>query len=63
MAVTRSRFSAPHCEGVVIVHFDGTRTCSLDGCLTEGSLRDHSTFASCREAVGTGCPRCSEPDN
>jgi hypothetical protein len=47
-----------HCDGVVIVHLDGTRSCSVAECAA-GDLLTHSVFFACGAALPAGCPLCA----
>ncbi|GEM_PF-7085624 len=51
-----------YCDGVVIVHHDGYRTC-VAGCQTGGSAKDHSVIVPCATVLGPDCPRCSAQVN
>jgi hypothetical protein len=48
------------CTGVLVVHRDGTRSCSAVSC--SGEDRHHGIFAACGWALGDKCPRCFDPD-
>jgi hypothetical protein len=48
-----------YCEGVVVIHRDGTRTCSEADCSSNGALFDHSVFTACAKTAVVDCPRCT----
>ncbi len=50
------------CSGIIIVHLDGSTTCTDADCqvagIIERAMRDHSSFVPCR-AVFETCPLCN----
>ena len=51
----------PRCSGVVIIHEDGSTTCTELECsatnILESVVNDHVTFVPCLAALKS-CPRC-----
>jgi len=49
------------CTGTIVVHRDGTLTCTEPGCdaSVEPRTLRHVWFIPCAESLGPECPRCS----
>jgi len=51
-----------NCTQPLLIHVDGTGSCSVPGCLDGGTLTDavlrHRYVVNCRSALGTGCQVC-----
>jgi len=56
------RHAAVGCEGTVLVHEDGSYTCTDGDCEASGSrlvaMSRHTWFVACRVALGADCPMC-----
>jgi len=50
------------CEGTILVHEDGSCTCTDAGCQASTSrivaMSRHAWFLACRDVLGPGCPVC-----
>lgn len=49
---------ASRCDGIVIVHNDGTLNCTVTECSTGNLAKSHSHSADCFEVFNGHCQRC-----